>query len=81
MEAMASKTISITDVVYEKLSKIKGKDESFSELFIRMIDLYHQNQEKCFGSWNLSLTEKKEIWDPIITRPERKWHKVDFGDN
>ncbi|MBD3194069.1 MAG: hypothetical protein GF317_03375, partial [Candidatus Lokiarchaeota archaeon] len=34
---MASKNISITEEVYNKLIRIKREDESFSELFLRLI--------------------------------------------
>jgi predicted CopG family antitoxin len=32
------KTITIRDEIYEKLSAVKGKDESFSELFERLVE-------------------------------------------
>ena len=32
------KTITIQDEVYEKLSAVKGEDESFSELFERLVE-------------------------------------------
>lgn len=33
-----TKTITIRDEVYRKLSTVKGKDESFSELFERLVE-------------------------------------------
>jgi predicted CopG family antitoxin len=32
------KTITIRDEIYEKLSAVKGEDESFSELFERLVE-------------------------------------------
>lgn len=33
-----TKTLTIRDQVYEKLAAVKGKDESFSKLFDRLLD-------------------------------------------
>ncbi len=33
-----TKTLTIRDQVYEKLAAVKGKDESFSELFDQLLD-------------------------------------------
>ena len=62
---MTSKNISITKDVYEKLIKIKRENESFSELFLRLLRVQKNNLEKSFGAWNLTEKEKKEIWDGI----------------
>ena len=72
---MTSKNISITEEVYNKLLKIKKEDESFSELFLRLLKIQKVKLEKCFGAWNLSEEEKKEIWNDISSRSGRNWKK------
>lgn len=62
---MTSKNISITKDVYDKLMKI---NESFSELFLRLLNIQKINMEKSFGAWNLTEKEKKEIWQDINNR-------------
>ncbi len=70
---MVSKNISITEEVYSKLLTIKGENESFSELFLRLLEGQKLNIEKSFGAWNLSKEEKEKIWDKISNREGRKW--------
>ncbi len=72
---MTSKNISITEEVYNKLMKIKRENESFSELFLRLLSVQKINFEKTFGAWNLNEKESKEIWGDITNRPGRKWKK------
>ena len=78
---MASKNISITEDVYNKLIKIKKKDESFSELFLRLLNIQKEKMEKSFGAWNLSEKEKNDIWGDLTERTGRKWEKSELGDN
>ena len=75
---MTSKNISITEDVYNKLLQIKKKDESFSELFLRLLEIQKTKLEKCFGKWNLSEEEKDNIWDDITNRTGRYWKKTDL---
>lgn len=77
---MVSKNISITEDVYKKLMKIKGENESFSELFLRLILVQKHNIEKSFGAWDLTNEEMKEIWGDINTRSGRHWNKSEIGD-
>ena len=77
---MTSKNISITEEVYNKLMKIKRENESFSELFLRLLRVQKINFEKSFGAWNLNEKESKEIWADITNRPGRKWKKTDLGE-
>ena len=72
---MTSKTISITEDVYNELIKIKAHDESFSQLFLRILKNYKQNLEASFGLWDLTEDEKKEIWQDISIRSGRIWNK------
>ena len=72
---MTSKNISITEEVYNKLMKIKKENESFSELFLRLLRIQKHNIEKSFGSRNLTEKEKKEIWEDIHNRPGRHWKR------
>jgi len=77
---MTSKNISITEEVYNKLMKIKRTNESFSELFLRLLRVQKTNFENSFGVWDLSEEESKEIWSDISKRSGRKWKKSDIGD-
>jgi predicted CopG family antitoxin len=77
---MTSKNISITEEVYNKLMKIKRANESFSELFLRLLRVQKTNFEKSFGVWDLSEEESKEIWSDISNHSGRKWKKSDIGD-
>lgn len=72
---MTSKNISITEEVYNKLMKLKGENESFSELFLRLLRVQKISMEKSFGAWDLSDKEMKEIWMDITERPGRSWKK------
>jgi predicted CopG family antitoxin len=72
---MASKNISITEDVYNKLLKIKRKGESFSELFLRLLKIQNVRFEECFGAWNFSKEEEKEIWTDLTKRSGRNWKK------
>lgn len=76
---MTSKNISITEDVYKKLMKIKRENESFSELFLRLLNIQKINMEKSFGAWNLSIKEKSEIWEDITNRPGRSWKNSEVG--
>jgi len=77
---MTSKNISITEDVYNKLLKIKRDDESFSELFLRLLKIQKTTLEKSFGAWNLSEEEEKEIWADLSTRNGRNWNKSNLED-
>ena len=77
---MTSKNISITEDVYNKLLKIKLDNESFSELFLRLLRIQKNTLEKSFGAWNLSDKERKEIWSDVSTRNARTWNKSSLED-
>ncbi len=77
---MTSNNISITEDVYNKLMKVKREDESFSELFLRLLKVQKINFEKSFGAWNLNEKELKEIWGEITYRSRRKWKKSEIGE-
>ena len=70
---MTSKTISITEEIYNRLVALKDEKESFSQLFHRMIELYQKNLKDCFGAWKMSENDYKAIWDDIADRSGRKW--------
>ncbi|MHA1672436.1 MAG: antitoxin VapB family protein [Promethearchaeota archaeon] len=73
---MASKTISITEEIYDRLNALKIKSESFSQLFQRMIDLYQKNLTECFGAWKISSEDYETIWEDITQRSGRKWMRT-----
>ena len=77
---MTSKNISITEDVYNKLLKIKRDNESFSELFLRLLKIQKNTLEKSFGAWNLSEVEEKEIWAELSNRKARTWNKSNLED-
>ncbi len=77
---MTSKNISITEDVYKKLMKIKRENESFSELFLRLLKIQKMKMEKSFGTWKLSPKEKHEIWDDLTNRPGRSWKNSEAGE-
>ena len=77
---MTSKNISITEDVYKKLMKIKGENESFSELILRLLRIQKNNMEKTFGAWNLSKEERSEIWEDISNRSGRSWKRSELGE-
>ena len=63
---MASKTITITEDVYQLLKKVKKKDESFSELLRRLaMQINGQKLEAFFGLWTINDQEYEEIQEEI----------------
>ncbi|MHA1683049.1 MAG: antitoxin VapB family protein [Promethearchaeota archaeon] len=76
---MTSKTISVTEEVYNTLMKYKDENESFSEFFKRLIEIRHQNMEKTFGSWNLS-PDEEEYFTDIGKRDGRRWNQLELGE-
>ena len=71
------KTITIKDNVYKKLIAHKGKDESFSDLFERLIDEnFHSSinvLKKLKGSLEFDKNDKSTILQDIaIKRDERR---------
>ncbi|MFX1503174.1 MAG: antitoxin VapB family protein [Promethearchaeota archaeon] len=77
---MTSKNISITEDVYNKLLKIKRENESFSELFLRLLKIQKNVLKNSFGAWKLSKDEKNEIWGNITSREGRSWNKSNLED-
>ena len=63
---MASKTITITEDVYQLLKLLKKQDESFSELLRRLaMQVNGQKLEAFFGLWDVNDQEYKEIQEVI----------------
>jgi len=77
---MTSKNISITEDVYNRLLKIKRENESFSDLFLRLLKIQKSTLEKSFGAWNLSEKEEKEIWAGLTSRSGRSWNKPNLEE-
>jgi len=76
---MASKNISITEDVYNELKKYKREDESFSQLFLRLINGQKGNFKDYFGAWDLSEGEFRDIWQGITNRSGRSWKRSESG--
>jgi predicted CopG family antitoxin len=65
---MKFKTLTIKEEVYRELLRIKRKDESFSELFMRMVKKEKPDFKKFYGSWSdLTNKEIKKISEAIRT--------------
>ncbi|MHA1386083.1 MAG: antitoxin VapB family protein [Candidatus Helarchaeota archaeon] len=73
---MTSKTISVTEEVYNELVKIKGENESFSQLFMRLLKLSQHSLERLFGAWDLSEEEMTDVWHDLSHRPGRSWRHM-----
>jgi predicted CopG family antitoxin len=75
---MTSKTISVTEDVYDELMRAKGKTESFSEFFTRMMNLQRQSLEESFGTWKLT-SDELACFNDIHQREGRRWRSIDAG--
>lgn len=63
---MASKTITITEEVYNLLKDLKQNGESFSELLKRLgMQVNGQKLNAFFGSWDINDHEYEEIQEEI----------------
>ena len=63
---MVSKTLTITEEVYNILKEIKRKNESFSNLLRRLaMEVNGQKLDAFFGKWEMNDKEYKEIQDRI----------------
>jgi predicted CopG family antitoxin len=69
---MGTKTISILDEAYENLKREKEKDESFSDVILRLTNRKGSIRE-CLGKWKMSDEEVKEFRDEL----KRAWKE--FG--
>jgi predicted CopG family antitoxin len=69
-----TKTLTIKDEVYKKLVSVKEKDESFSDLFERLVS--HQGPKELLGSLRgrieLSPKDKRELLLNINKRREER---------
>ncbi len=71
---MGTKTISIIDEAYNALKMEKEKDESFSDIIIRLTKNRSKLKES-FGKWNVSDEEIKDIKNELKKSLKR------FGKN
>ena len=69
---MGTKTISILDEAYERLKREKEKEESFSDVILRMTSKKGSLRES-LGKWKMSDKEVKEFRDEL----KRAWKE--FG--
>jgi predicted CopG family antitoxin len=58
---MSFKTITIKGEVYKSLAKAKKRDESFSELFGRLLSERRPNLKAFYGAWTLGAGEAEKI--------------------
>lgn len=67
------KTITIRDEVYKKLSRIKKKDESFSELFERLVENRNPIETLTELRASVEFKEKEKMLSEIYaSRAERR---------
>jgi len=62
---MAYKTISISDNAYSKLSALKKRNESFSDLFLRITKEEKPKLRNFYGKWKMSDEEEERIFREI----------------
>ncbi|MHA1328608.1 MAG: antitoxin VapB family protein [Promethearchaeota archaeon] len=80
---MASKIISIREKIYEKLKKLKGPRESFSDVIERLISSQKKDPLKYFGiGKNLPERFFKEFEEIIIQakEAEKKESKIKLSE-
>ena len=65
MGFMGSKNISITDEAYDALSNEKRKDESFTEIILRLTRSKGKLVD-CLGTWKMSDKEEERIFERIF---------------
>jgi len=68
---LTTKTITVTEEAYNVLSRHKRKEESFSELAIRLTSS-HGKLKDCWGLWKLS-EKDMDVFDAI----KRAWTESD----
>jgi predicted CopG family antitoxin len=67
MGIMGSRNISITNEAYDALSKEKRKDESFTDIILRLTRSKGKLAD-CLGTWKLSDKEEKRIFERDLPR-------------
>ncbi|MBS3138706.1 antitoxin VapB family protein [Candidatus Woesearchaeota archaeon] len=75
---MASKTITIKTGVYEQLSGIKGRSESFSALFQRLLREKQPDLLKFAGAWKLTSEEDRRLREAMESercRVQKDWEQ------
>ena len=75
---MTSKTISVTEDVYNDLMRSKGKEESFSEFFTRILQIQHKSLDESFNAWKLT-NDERACFNDDQNRKERRWKASDPG--
>lgn len=71
---MVTKTITITEEAYNALLSLKGKDESFSELIIRLVKSYSKrNIQRLAGRWSEMTDEEVEMIFDNLRRAWKEW--------
>lgn len=73
---MAFKTITIKKEVYSDLIRAKSRNESFSQLFRRMLREKHPNLQDFYGAWELEKGEYNKI--TLAMKKFRKEMEEDF---
>ena len=68
---MGTKTISILDEAYEALVKEKGKDESFSDVILKITSKRGKISDS-FGKWKMSDKEAKDL-DNELKKAWKNW--------
>ena len=74
--SMVVKTITVTEEAYEKMKGLKKNDESFSQLFIRIVNGQKVNITDFFGVLKLSDRELKD-WREERERNKKREKELD----
>lgn len=77
---MSSKTITIRKEVYDELRRIKGDNESFSDLLLRLAKNSNGKKlDRFFGVWDIDDAEWNKIEKEIqVVRRNRGGSRVDL---
>ncbi len=67
-----TKTLTIKDDVYEKLVAVKDPDESFSDLFVRLVEQGSSVEVLKRMRGKLIFTDKRKLLSEISARREEK---------
>ena len=69
-----TKTLTIRDEVYKKLVSVKAKDESFSELFERLVESQSPTEilKSLRGKIELTKDEKRRFLEEVDRRREER---------
>lgn len=67
-----TKTISLSDEAYERLAALKGPDDSFSDVALRLAEAVEQDRIlDLAGAWDLDEAEREEMKERVRQARDR----------